>query len=72
MLENILIKYFGLVEDWNDIYEKEKENWYNSYDKLVQLIYDLDNLGVLNGKANEIIDELDSICNENDEDEEDD
>ena len=66
MLENILIKYFGLVEDWNDIYEKEKENWYNSYDKLVQLIYDLDNLGVLNGKANEIIDELDSICNEND------
>lgn len=70
MLENILIKYFGLAEDWNDIYEKEEENWYNSYDKLVQLIYDLDNLGVLNGKANEIIDELDSICNENDEEEE--
>lgn len=70
MLENILIKYFGLAEDWNDIYEKEEENWYNSYNKLVQLIYDLDNLGVLNGKANEIIDELDSICNENDEEEE--
>lgn len=67
MLENILIKYFGLAEDWNDIYEKEKENWYNSYNKLVQLIYDLDELGVLNGKSNEIIDELDSICNEGDE-----
>lgn len=70
MLENILIKYFGLAENWNDIYEKEKEKWYNSYDKLVQLIYDLDNLGVLNGKANEIIDELDSICNEDNEEEE--
>lgn len=70
MLENILIKYFGLEENWNDIYEKEKEKWYNSYDKLVQLIYDLDNLGVLNGKSNEIIDELDSICNEDNEEEE--
>lgn len=67
MLENILIKYFGLTEDWNDIYEKEKENWYNSYDKLVQLIYDLDELGVLNGKSSEIIDKLDDIDNEEEE-----
>lgn len=66
MLENILVKYFDLKEDWNDNYEKEQENWYKSYDKLVQLVYDLDELGVLNGKSNEIIDELDSICNKED------
>ena len=64
MLENILIEYFGLAEDWNDIYEKEKENWHNSYDKLVQLIYDLDELGVLNGKSSEIIDKLEGINDE--------
>lgn len=61
MLENILIKYFNLAEDWNDIFEKEEENWNKSYSQLVQLIYDLDELGVLNGKANEIVDELDKI-----------
>lgn len=66
MLENILVKYFDLKEDWNDNYEKEQGNWYKSYDKLVQLVYDLDELGVLNGKSNEIIDELDSICNKED------
>lgn len=67
MLENILIEYFGLTEGWNDIYEKEKENWNNSYDKLVQLIYDLDELGVLDGKSSEIIDKLDDINNEEEE-----
>lgn len=67
MLENILIEYFGLTEGWNDIYEKEKENWNNSYDKLVQLIYDLDELGVLDGKSSKIIDKLDDINNEEEE-----
>lgn len=56
MLENILIKYFGLEENWNDY------DWTNAYNKLIDLIYDLGNLGVL--PANErIVDELDKIHN---------
>jgi hypothetical protein len=62
MLEIILHDYFGLQEDWNDIYEKEKENWYNSYNKLISLIYDLGELGVLEN-ANIIVDKLDIINN---------
>ena len=63
MLEVILHKYFGLQEDWNDIYEKQEENWNNAYNKLVDLIYDLGDLGVL--PTNErIVDELDKIHNE--------
>lgn len=63
MLEIILHKYFDLPEDWNDEYEKEQENWNKSYSKLVELIYDLGNLGVL--PPNErIVDELDKIYNE--------
>lgn len=62
MLENILHKYFGLQEDWNDIYEKEKENWYNSYNKLISLIYDLGDLGILDN-TNIIVDKLDVINN---------
>lgn len=62
MLEIILNDYFGLREDWNDIYEKQKENWYNSYNKLINLIYDLGELGVLDN-TNIIVDKLDIINN---------
>lgn len=65
MLENILHKYFGLSEDWNDTYEKE-ENWNNAYNKLIDLIYDLEDLGVLPNN-NRIVDELDRIDNESEE-----
>ena len=65
MLENILIKYFGLNEDWNDTHENENNNWYSSYSKLTSLIYELGELGVLN--ANEIVDKLDKIDNEESE-----
>ena len=60
MLETILHKYFGLELDWNDEYEKQEENWNKAYNKLVQCIYDLGDLGVL--PTNErIVDELDKI-----------
>lgn len=62
MLENILIKYFGLEKNWNDY------DWINAYNKLVDLIYDLGDLGVL--PTNErIVDELDKINNEESEEE---
>ena len=63
MLENILIKYFDLKEDWNDIEENEKELWNNSYNKLINLLYDLDELGVITD-VNKIIDKLDKIDSE--------
>ena len=59
MLENILIKYFGLDENWNDDYEKAHINWNKSYQELVDLIYDLDELGVLNG--DKVVDKLDIV-----------
>ena len=62
MLENILHKYFGLDENWNDDYEKERINWNKSYQELVDLIYDLDELGVLNG--DKVVDKLDIIDSE--------
>ena len=62
MLENILIDYFGLKEDWNDIEERQEELWNESYNKLIELIYDLDKLGVL-PKQQRIVDELDKIHN---------
>lgn len=65
MLENILHKYFDLAEDWNDNFEDEEKLWNESYDKLIKLLYDLNNLGVLKN-VNEIIDELDEIHNESD------
>ena len=65
MLENILHKYFGLSENWNYIYEKE-ENWNNAYNKLIDLIYDLKELGVLDS-ANSVIDKLDKIDSESEE-----
>ena len=60
MLENILIKYFDLQEDWNDIEENEEKLWNNSYDKLIDLLYDLDDLGIITD-VNKIIDKLDKI-----------
>lgn len=66
MLENILHKYFGLSESWNNIYEKEEENWNNAYNKLINLLYDLKELGVLDN-ANSVIDELDKIDSESEE-----
>lgn len=63
MLENILIKYFDLQEDWNDIEENEEKLWNNSYDKLIDLLYDLDDLGIITD-VNKIIDKLDKIDSE--------
>lgn len=60
MLENILIKYFDLQEDWNDIEENEEKLWNNSYNKLIDLLYDLDDLGIITD-VNKIIDKLDKI-----------
>lgn len=56
MLENILINYFDL---------QENHNWNKSYDKLINLLYDLEELGILNN-INSIIDKLEKI-NEGDE-----
>ena len=61
MLENILINYFGLPEDWNDDYDYEKIIWNESYNKLIDLLYKLEALGVL--KADRICDSLDMISN---------
>lgn len=63
MLENILIKYFDLQEDYNDIEENEEKLWNKSYDKLIDLLYDLDDLGVITD-VNKIIDKLDKIDSE--------
>ena len=63
MLENILIKYFDLQEDWNDIEENEEKLWNKSYDKLIDLLYDLDDLGIITD-VNKIIDKLDKIDSE--------
>lgn len=68
MLENILHKYFDLPEDWNCNYEKEKEIWHKSYDRLIALLYSLESLGVL--KADRICDSLDMISNMEDVDDE--
>lgn len=60
MLENILIDYFNLSKDYKD-YE-----WNKSYDKLISLLYNLKELGVLDN-ANSVIDELDKIDSESEE-----
>lgn len=60
MLEIILQKYFNLKEDWNDDYETERDIWLKSYEKLIELIEDLYELGVIDDKE-EIIDKLDEI-----------
>ena len=61
MLENILIKYFDLPEYWNEDYDYENTIWNESYGKLIDLLCDLDELGVLN--VNKIVDKLDKIYN---------
>ena len=61
MLENILIKYFDLPEDWNEDYDYENIIWNKSYGKLIDLLYKLEALGVLN--ADRICDSLDIISN---------
>lgn len=62
MLEKILLKYFNLKENWSET------DWNISYDKLVDLIYDLGDLGVLlHTNANTIIDELDKIHGDDEE-----
>ena len=63
MLENISIKYFNLPEDWNDDYNGEAERWYAAYDKLVALIRDLDELGVIE-RGDRVVDKLDKIDSE--------
>lgn len=60
MLENILIDYFNLSEDYED-YE-----WNKSYDKLISLLYNLKELGVLDN-ANSVIDKLDKIDSGNED-----
>ena len=57
MLENILKEYFGLINDYEEI------EWYNSYSLLINLLYELDKLGVLSD-VNKIIDKLDKIDSE--------
>lgn len=64
MLENILIRYFGLSENWNDESEKAQLYWNASYSKLIGLLYKLEELGVLS--ADKICDCLD-IINESEE-----
>ena len=59
MLELILIKYFGLKTYWNYEEENANKNWFKSYNKLVKLIYDLEELGIL--ESNKIIEKLDEI-----------
>lgn len=58
MLEKILLYYFDLLPFWDET------NWNENYSKLINLIYDLEKLGVINN-ANEIIDKLDKINSEN-------
>lgn len=57
MLDDILNKYFNLKENHN------KREYYNSYSKLVDLIYDLGDLGIFysSGDSNIFIDKLDDI-----------
>lgn len=57
MLENVLIDYFDLPLYWND--EEEKDNWNESYAKLIELIYRLEELGVLSSRK--IVECLDEI-----------
>lgn len=63
MLEDILIKYFGLKYDQNKVHAYDKDDWYNAYDKLVSLIYDLGKIGVIDNTS-EIVDKLDKIDRE--------
>ena len=57
MLNDILNKYFALKENHN------KREYYDSYSKLVDLIYDLGDLGIFysSGDSNIFVDKLDDI-----------
>ena len=54
MLERILKKYFGLKDNYDD------DEWYNAYEKLIRLVYDLKDLGVIN-ENDRVDDKLDAI-----------
>lgn len=56
MLEQILKKYFNLGDNYT------RQQWYNAYNKLLSLIDELFELGVIEDKDS-IIDELDMIDN---------
>lgn len=61
-LQSVLIKYFNLSPNA----PIDGSKWSIAYQKLVDCIYDLSNLGVLVGiNANTIIDELDKIDSNN-------
>ena len=61
MLENILIEYFNLSREWYNLNESDKEiEWNNAYNNLIDLIYALENLGVLESSSR-IVDKLDEI-----------
>ena len=56
MLEQILKRYFNLEENYT------RQQWYNAYNKLLSLIDELEEIGVIKDKDS-IIDELDMIDN---------
>lgn len=56
MLEQILKKYFNLEDNYT------RQQWYNAYNKLLSLIDELEEIGVIEDKDS-IIDELDMIDN---------
>lgn len=62
MLERILIEFFNLDEEYEMIHYSKQDKWNKSYSKLVNLIYKLEELGVIDN-SNVIIDKLDKIDN---------
>ena len=61
MLENILIEYFNLSREWYTLNKDDKEiEWENAYNNLVELIYALARLGIIEN-ADKIVEELDEI-----------
>ena len=54
MLKRILQKYFGLKDNYDD------DEWNNAYEKLIRLVYDLIDLGVIN-ENDRVDDKLDAI-----------
>lgn len=54
MLKRILQKYFGLKDNYDD------DEWYDAYEKLIRLVYDLIDLGVIN-ENDRVDDKLDAI-----------
>lgn len=56
MLEQILKRYFNLEDNYT------RQQWYNAYNKLLSLIDELEEIGVIEDKDS-IIDELDMIDN---------